>query len=323
MLHSGAPHHRIRPERKVRQGVWRPADGYEWPTTEHGVYADHKGNIWVAGNGKGDNQILKFTNTGKFLLQIGKRNQSKGSNDTANVYGAASMVVYPKTNELFVADGYTNRRVIVYDADTGAYKRHWGAYGKPPDDSYKFPERAQLIVGPPSPSFGNPVHSVVVSNDDMVYVGDRSNNRIQVFRSTEPSSPKSSSTGTRSRTKAPSTTSRCRAIRSSDICSSPTAATRRCSSSIAGRSRCCRHLAGRAGTTRGSSSTCTACRRSPIRRGTSISARSTRGSATSGCGIRDSASLRIPAIRRCQRRHSDQVTSTSHKSRTRLRFGSS
>ena len=159
-----------------------PADGYEWPTTEHGVYADHKGNVWVAGNGKGDNHILKFTNAGKFVLQIGKRNQSKGSGDTSNVYGAAAMVVFPKTNELFVADGYTNRRVIVFDADTGAYKRHWGAYGKPPDDTYKLPERAQLIVGPPQRSFGNPVHSVVVSNDGFVYVGDRSNNRIQVFR---------------------------------------------------------------------------------------------------------------------------------------------
>ncbi|MBI3047920.1 MAG: hypothetical protein HYY76_06370 [Acidobacteria bacterium] len=159
-----------------------PSDAYEWPTTEHGVYADYKGNIWVAGNGKGDNHILKFTNTGKFLLQIGRRNQSKGSNDTANVYGAAAMVVFPKTNELFVADGYTNRRVIVFDADTGAYKRHWGAYGKPPDDTYKFPQRPELIVGPPQPSFHNPVHSVVVSNDGLVYVGDRSNNRIQVFK---------------------------------------------------------------------------------------------------------------------------------------------
>lgn len=159
-----------------------PGEGYEWPTTEHGVYADDKGNIWVAGNGKGDNHILKFTSTGKFLLQIGKRNQSKGSHDTANVYGAASMVVYPKTNELFVADGYTNRRVIVYDADTGAYKRHWGAYGKPPDDTFTFPPRAQSIVGPPSRSFATPVHAVIVSSDGMVYVADRSNNRIQVFR---------------------------------------------------------------------------------------------------------------------------------------------
>lgn len=159
-----------------------PADGYEWPTTEHGVYADHKGNIWVAGNGKGDNHILKFTNTGTFLLQIGRRNQSKGSHDTTNVYGAAAMVVHPQTNELFVADGYTNRRIIVFDADTGAYKRHWGAYGRPPDDTYKVPPRPQLIVGAPQPSFANPVHAVVVSNDGVVYVGDRSNNRIQVFR---------------------------------------------------------------------------------------------------------------------------------------------
>jgi DNA-binding beta-propeller fold protein YncE len=159
-----------------------PSDAYEWPTTEHGVYADHKGNVWVAGNGKGDNHILKFTNTGTFVMQIGRRNQAKGSNDTANVHGAASMVVFPKTNELFVADGYTNHRVIVFDADTGAYKRHWGAYGKPPDDTYKFPPRPQLIVGPPQPQFHNPVHSVVVSNDGLVYVGDRSNNRIQVFK---------------------------------------------------------------------------------------------------------------------------------------------
>ena len=159
-----------------------PGDGYEWPTSEHGVYADYKGNIWAAGNGKGDNHILKFTSTGTFLLQIGKKNQSKGSNDTVNVYGVAAMVVYPKTNELFVADGYTNRRVIVFDAETGAYKRHWGAYGKPPDDTYKFAPRAQLISGPPPPSFNNPVHAIVVSNDGMVYVGDRSNNRIQVFR---------------------------------------------------------------------------------------------------------------------------------------------
>ena len=164
------------------QAFGGPSDAYEWPTGEHGVYADQKGNVWVAGNGKGDNHILKFTNTGKFLRQIGKRNQSKGSGDTVNVYGAASMVVFPKANELFVADGYTNRRVIVFDAETGAYKRHWGAYGKPPDDTYKVPPRPQLIVGPPQPSFANPVHSVVVSNDGLVYVGDRSNNRIQVFK---------------------------------------------------------------------------------------------------------------------------------------------
>lgn len=158
-----------------------PGAGYEWPTGEHGVHADYRNNIWVGGNGKGDHHILKFTNTGKFLLQIGKKNQSKGSNDTANLNGAAGIFVYQKTNEVFVADGYTNRRVIVYDADTGAYKRHWGAYGKKPED-LKNPPREQIVQGPPPAFFSTPVHGVVVANDDTVYAADRSNNRIQVFR---------------------------------------------------------------------------------------------------------------------------------------------
>lgn len=158
-----------------------PGEGYQWPESEHGITVDYKNNIWVAGNGKGDNHALKFTNDGKFLVQIGRKGASKGSNDTENVFGAASLFVYPKTNEVFIADGYTNRRVIVFDADTGTYKRHWGAYGKPPDDGYKFPARAQYTQGPAPTSFNPPVHSVVVANDDTVYVADRSNNRFQVF----------------------------------------------------------------------------------------------------------------------------------------------
>ena len=115
-------------------------------------------------------------------MQIGHAGKNKGSNDTENLGGPAGLFVYPKTNELFVADGYFNHRVIVFDADTGAYKRHWGAYGKKPEDDYKFPPRAQLMQGPPPPQFNNPVHAVVVSNDDLVYVADRTNNRLQVFR---------------------------------------------------------------------------------------------------------------------------------------------
>src|SRR5205807_978509 len=87
---------------------------------------------------KEDNQILKFTNKGKFLMQIGHAGKNRGSNDTENLGGPAGLFVYPKTNELFVADGYFNHRVIVFDADTGAYKRHWGAYGKKPDDDHEF-----------------------------------------------------------------------------------------------------------------------------------------------------------------------------------------
>jgi DNA-binding beta-propeller fold protein YncE len=170
------------PNGKFLQAWGGPGDGYEWPATQHGIFVDHKDNVWLSGSAKEDNQILKFTNTGKFLMQIGHSGKNRGSNDTANLGGPAGLFVYQKTNELFVADGYFNHRVIVFDADTGAYKRHWGAYGKRPEDDYKFPPRAQLVQGPPPPQFNNPVHAVLVSNDELVYVADRTNNRLQVFK---------------------------------------------------------------------------------------------------------------------------------------------
>jgi hypothetical protein len=159
-----------------------PGERYQWPRSQHGIFVDYKDNVWLSGNAKEDNQILKFTSKGQFLLQIGRAEKNQGSNDTANLGGPAGLFVYRKTNELFVADGYFNHRVIVFDADSGAYKRHWGAYGKKPDDAVKFPARAQLIQGPPPEAFNNPVHAVLVTNDDLVYVGDRTNNRLQVFK---------------------------------------------------------------------------------------------------------------------------------------------
>ena len=170
------------PAGKLLQAWGGPGPGYEWFTTQHGIFVDNKDNVWLSGSAKEDNQILKFTNTGKFLMQIGHTGKNKGSNDTENLGGPAGLFVYPKTNELFVADGYFNHRVIVFDADTGAYKRHWGAYGKKPEDGYKVPPRAQLVQGEAPPQFNNPVHAVVISNDDLVYVADRTNNRLQVFR---------------------------------------------------------------------------------------------------------------------------------------------
>jgi DNA-binding beta-propeller fold protein YncE len=167
---------------KFLQAWGGPGQGYEWFASEHAIFVDSKDNVWLSGNAKEDNQILKFTTKGKLLLQIGHAGKNLGSNDTANLGGPAGLFVYPKTNELFVADGYFNHRVIVFDADTGAYKRHWGAYGKKPDDNLKLPPRAQLVQGPPPEGFNNPVHAVLVTNDDMVYVADRSNNRLQLFK---------------------------------------------------------------------------------------------------------------------------------------------
>lgn len=152
------------------------AQAYEWPDNEHGIFVDSKDNVWITGNGDKDAQILKFTKSGKFLLQIGHHGKSGGSNDAENLGRPAGVAVYG--NEVFVADGYGNRRVIVFDAETGAYKRHWGAYGKKPDDSVP---RTRVYEGPGSPQF-NLVHGIRISNDGLVYVGDRVNNRIQVFR---------------------------------------------------------------------------------------------------------------------------------------------
>jgi DNA-binding beta-propeller fold protein YncE len=176
-----------------------PGDGYEWPDLEHGIYIDHDDHVWLGAGGEKDAHLLKFTRQGKFLLQIGRKGKNGGSNDTANLGGAANVTVDRETNEVYVADGYVNHRVIVFDATTGAYKRHWGAYGKKPDDGY-FERAGERLPGPfsgavqhenkpsqfdpdgpPPPQF-RIVHVVRIAADGLVYVCDRTNNRIQVFR---------------------------------------------------------------------------------------------------------------------------------------------
>jgi DNA-binding beta-propeller fold protein YncE len=160
-------------------GHWGgPGQGYEWPESNHGITVDHKGNVWIGGNGQTDTQILKFTRTGGFLLQVGKKGVHSGSNDPQSFWRPAKIVADPEANEVYVADGYGNRRVVVLDADTGRYKRHWGAYGQAPDDA---PVPAYSPAAPPSRHF-NTVHCANVSRDGFVYVCDRVNNRIQVFR---------------------------------------------------------------------------------------------------------------------------------------------
>lgn len=176
-----------------------PGAGYEWPDLEHGIHVDTQDRVWISGGGEKDAHLLQFTRDGKFVKQIGRHGQGKGSADTANLGAAAHMVVDESVDELYVADGYVNHRLIVFDAATGAYKRHWGAYGRPPDDGYftrageKLPGPFSGAVqhenkpsqydpdGPPSPQF-RIVHAVRLSNDGLVYVCDRTNNRIQVFQ---------------------------------------------------------------------------------------------------------------------------------------------
>jgi hypothetical protein len=146
-----------------------PGAGHPWPDSEHGIHVDDRDNVWLAGNGARDGMLLKFTRDGTFLMKIGEPGVIGNDRDTRHLNRPASVVVDPATREVFVADGYGNHRVIVFDAETGRYKRHWGALGRPPG--------AAGVKG-----FGTPVHCVRLSRDGLVYVCDRANNRIQVFR---------------------------------------------------------------------------------------------------------------------------------------------
>jgi len=161
-------------------GHWGgPGPGYEWPASNHGITADDKGNVWIGGNAKGDAHVVKFTRDGKFLMQFGHQGKGTGSNDMENFGQVAKIFVDPKANEAYVADGYGNKRVVVIDADTGKFKRYWGAYGHKPDD-------ADLgnydPAAPPAQQFRTPVHCAELANDGLVYVCDRPNDRIQVFQ---------------------------------------------------------------------------------------------------------------------------------------------
>jgi len=157
--------------------AWGGLDnGVIWPESEHGIFVDHEDNVWVTGFT--DHRVLKFRRDGKLLLQIGIAGKTGGNSDTTLLGGPTDVDVDEKNNEVYIADGYVNQRVIVFDAATGKYKRHWGAYGTKsckPDISRNDAKSLNPL------QFANPVHAVRISNDDLIYVCDRKNNRIQVF----------------------------------------------------------------------------------------------------------------------------------------------
>jgi DNA-binding beta-propeller fold protein YncE len=167
------------PEGNLVKAWGGPAEGYEWPTSNHGISIDNKNNVWIGGNGTGDSHILKFTHDGKFLLQIGTPKQAPNSNDVTHFGRVAKVSFDVAANEAFIADGYGNKRVAVIDMETGKIKRYWGAYGNKPDDT----NMGQYDpAAPPIQQFRTPVHCAEPALDGLVYVCDRPNDRIQVFR---------------------------------------------------------------------------------------------------------------------------------------------
>ena len=191
------------PTGKLVRSWGGPGEGYVWPVAATGIAIDPKGNLWLGGSGGTDTQLLKFSPTGKFLLQSGSAVASTAVGDTPTdtTYrgvsgaprtagrpaapmlapnssslerfgGAAGITFDAAANEGFVADGYRNRRVAVIDLRTGRIKRYFGAGGAQPQDR-PTTSKAQ---------FGNPVSCAELARDGLLYVCDRAHNRIQVFR---------------------------------------------------------------------------------------------------------------------------------------------
>jgi DNA-binding beta-propeller fold protein YncE len=167
-------------------------NGYEWPEREHGIHIDYKGFVWLGGNNcptnglpglkpVADDQLLKFTQDGKFVMQIGHSNKSGGNGDTRNLHRPADQWVFQPTNELFVADGYGNHRIAVFDADSGAFKRMWGAFSNKPVDDDHCEVVTPSSFSDPGPQQFSIVHAIRVAKDGTVYVADREYRRVQMF----------------------------------------------------------------------------------------------------------------------------------------------
>jgi hypothetical protein len=179
-------------------GAWGgPSDSgdYEWPLSNHGIEVDHMDNVWIGGNGSSDSHVLKFARDGTFLMQIGRARArfvgtnndgrpifERNSNDKESFGRVAKISFVADANEMYLADGYLNKRIVVIDSNTGDFKRYWGAYGNPPDDEQAAAMERYSPEQPPAPQFRGPVHCAEPSNDGLLYVCDRAADRIQVFQ---------------------------------------------------------------------------------------------------------------------------------------------
>jgi DNA-binding beta-propeller fold protein YncE len=157
-----------------------------YPRNPHGIFVDHNDFVWIGSYQH--HRVQKFTRGGELVMTLGRYDETAGSNDTTLLGGPAGIWVDPGTNEVFVADGYRNRRVIVFEGETGRYLRHWGANGQPPVDGGGGRGQAEggtaqgAAAGADAPQQFSTVHGIVGSRDGLIYVADRRGNRIQVFR---------------------------------------------------------------------------------------------------------------------------------------------
>ena len=154
------------------------------PKKVHGCFIDDQGNIWIAG--QGDAIVQKYTHDGsKMLLQIGIKGKFDSGDGTDSLDGTlpsnamnsshellnspTDVAVDPMNGDIYVSDGYGNRRVVVFDRE-GHYLRQWGRQGTV----------AEVDAGVGG-VFLKMVHTVAIGRDGLVYVCDRAGDRVEIF----------------------------------------------------------------------------------------------------------------------------------------------
>jgi len=161
--------------------------GYpSWPTGLQTVIADTKGFVWISGTNAQDS-IVKYTRDGKVVWDFGHRPPAEAgmmpeNNQETNVLiNKGRFQLDEVANELFIIQ---QKRVLVYDASTGAYKRGWGGHGMSLSEITNDPIPSYKWTGGPPPdekNFVPELHFIEISRDRRVYIGERGQNRIQVF----------------------------------------------------------------------------------------------------------------------------------------------
>jgi len=164
-----------------------------WPTYLQTVIPDTEGNVWISGEAAQDS-ILKFTRDGEFLWDFGRRpprldtdadlrtrDAQENNQKLDEIVNVGRFQLDEVDNEIYLID---QKRVTVYDASTGDFKRGWGGHGMPLSEISNEPISSYEWTGEPPPEeeqFAPTLHFIEISNDRRVYVGERGQNRIQVF----------------------------------------------------------------------------------------------------------------------------------------------
>jgi len=175
---------------KYLRGFGGPGNGYEWPASEHSIAVTDQGDIWIGGNNRdeahGDDMLLVFDSNSRFVRQFGQRGASEGNFDEKNFHAPGDIFIDERANEVYVADGYVNQRVVVLDKSNGQFKRMWGAFGTAPprERPTSLPQAQVNEQGSETATIFKGLHAVERARDGFVYVSDRGNERIQAFTPT-------------------------------------------------------------------------------------------------------------------------------------------